>query len=206
MFRSTAPPSLRPTETPRRGESRVRARERVEHEMPAGVRAALAVDAVELAAARQAPALATRAVGPSPRASAACGPCPGGASDPPAARVRIRPRKPWVRARLRSWAGRCASSREHGVEGCGAARRPGYKIAAAVPRAQPCGTPLRDGSRARLRALAGDRPRLFARFAGAVPKGPADPLLERVYTRSRRGQRTPNRPSLLLRQSRDRWP
>ena len=63
-LRSTAPPSLRPTETPSRGVVVVvRARERVDDQVAAGVRAALAVDALELAAAGQPAALAARTVG-----------------------------------------------------------------------------------------------------------------------------------------------
>ena len=53
-LRSTAPPTLRPTEIPSRGSSPESvARERVDDEVAAGVRAALAVDAVEVGAAGQ---------------------------------------------------------------------------------------------------------------------------------------------------------
>ena len=58
-FRSTAPPTLRLTETPRRTSSPARRRpaERVDHEEAVAERAALAVDAVEVAASRETPAL-----------------------------------------------------------------------------------------------------------------------------------------------------
>ena len=77
------------------------------------MRAAVAVDAVEVAAAGEAAPLAPaqppdRA---SARASAACGPCAGGAggSSRPE-RVRIRARKPWVGRACASSAARSASS------------------------------------------------------------------------------------------------
>jgi hypothetical protein len=78
------------------------AREGVHHQVPARVRAALAVDTLELAATREPAALAALAVGHARyglsrlrpllrRRLRMCRP----------ARVRIRARKPWVRARLR---------------------------------------------------------------------------------------------------------
>ena len=67
------------------------ARKRVDDQVAARVRAALAVDAVELAAARQPAALAARAVGHAPRASAACGPCAAALQHVPAgARAHAR--------------------------------------------------------------------------------------------------------------------
>ena len=73
-LRSTAPPTLRETDRPRRGPRRSRAagrlaRERVEHEVAVAVRPALAVDALELRAARQPAALGARAL-PLTRAAA----------------------------------------------------------------------------------------------------------------------------------------
>src|SRR4051794_10728441 len=75
----------------------VLARERVEHEIAVAVRAALAVDTLELGAARQAPALGGHGqtvsrLRPLERRRLMT-------SRP--ARVDIRSRKPWVRARLR---------------------------------------------------------------------------------------------------------
>ena len=104
-LRSTAPPTLRLTEIPRRVADLVRAaprraREGVEDEEAVGVRAAVAIDAVEVPAARQPTALSTLAhrlrgrgrLRPLARRRRIT-------SRPD--RVRIRARKPWVRARLR---------------------------------------------------------------------------------------------------------
>ena len=60
-LRSTAPPTLRDTDSPRRGRSADGVRERVEHQVAVRRRAALAVDALELRAARQAAAAGRRA-------------------------------------------------------------------------------------------------------------------------------------------------
>ena len=116
-----ARPPRRPCGRPRRraaAASSLRAREGVDDEVAARVRAALAIDPVELGAARQAAALAARR-GPPPAtatASAACGPCAAAALEHAAGR-RAYACGHGTRACGRacaSWAGRCASSRGHG--------------------------------------------------------------------------------------------
>ena len=105
--RSTAPPTRRDTESPRRGPSsgtRLLARERVEHEEPVGLRAALPVDALELGAARQPAPLgaATAARGAPPLDRQPLAALVAAALEHDAAGAGLmRARKPCVRARLR---------------------------------------------------------------------------------------------------------
>ncbi len=86
------------------------ARERVQHEVPVPGRPALAVDALELRAARQPPALGAARTGPAGAGGAVLHRQTVSRLRPLArrrfstmrpARVLIRSRKPWVRARLR---------------------------------------------------------------------------------------------------------
>ena len=105
-LRWTAPPTLRPTETPSRGPSSpslLGAREAVEDQVAVGARGALPVDTLKVAASREPAALAPTGVGPrhvqGVRRLRPLRRRRRRTARPP--RVRIRARKPWVLARLR---------------------------------------------------------------------------------------------------------
>ena len=150
------------------------------------MRAALAVDAVELAAARQPAALAARrgrAIGPTGVSRLRPLPRRRLRSRRPA-RVRMRARNPW-RAGALALLGLVGALHERSAAGQDgrAARRLGYKIAR-----RACGQPCSRTPRVEAR--------LFPRFADWRRRTPLRPASgDRVYTRSRRGQRQPRRPA-----------
>ena len=102
LLRSTAPPTLRDTDRPRRGPSAAAlagAREGVEHEETVADRPALAVDALELGATRQSPALRATTRAP----PGAGGPPPSDAEPLPALRATaLQGQTPGTRAHARA--------------------------------------------------------------------------------------------------------
>ena len=153
----------------------VRARERVDDQVAAGVRAPLAVDPVELAAAGQPAALATRAVGHRAYGVSRLRPLPRRRmSTRRPARVLMRHGSRGCGRACASWAGRCASSREGAAVRAGGPRAgQGTRSPGEIPVHTPVDIPA-EASRALRREASSGFSRVLRAGARGARRGPPE--------------------------------